>query len=41
MTFVPNSILLAIAPSPESLHRFIANSDKNAIPVILSKISKN
>ena len=31
---LPNSILLAIAASPESLHILTANSDKNAIPVI-------
>lgn len=32
--FVPSSILLAIALSPESLQILTANSDKNAIPVI-------
>lgn len=32
---LPNSILLAIALSPESLQILTANSDKNAIPVIL------
>lgn len=34
---LPNSILLAIALSPESLHILTANSDKNAIPVIFIK----
>ncbi len=33
---LPISILLAIAPSPESLQMLTANSDKNAIPVIFS-----
>ena len=35
MILLPNSILLAIALSPESLQMLTANSDKNAIPVIL------
>lgn len=36
---VPSSILLAIAPSPESLHMLTANSERNAIPVIfISKL---
>ncbi len=34
ITLLPNSILLAIALSPESLQILTANSDKNAIPVI-------
>lgn len=38
---VPISILLAIAASPESLQILTANSDKNAIPVILTKSVKN
>ena len=39
--FVPISILLAIAASPESLHMLTANSDKNAIPVIfISRVKK-
>ena len=38
---LPNSILLAIAPSPESLQILTANSDKKAIHVILIKIVKN
>lgn len=32
---LPISILLAMAASPESLQILTANSDKNAIPVIL------
>ena len=36
---LPISILLAIAPSPESLQMLTANSDKNAIPVIFKSIS--
>ena len=39
--FVPISILLAIAASPESLHILIANSDKKAIPVIFINNPKN
>ena len=39
--FVPISILLAIAASPESLHMLTANSDKNAIPVIFINSAKN
>ena len=38
---LPNSILLAIAASPESLQILTANSDKKAIPVIFIKIVKN
>ena len=34
MALLPNSILLAIADSPESLQTLTANSDKKAIPVI-------
>lgn len=33
---LPISILLAIAPSPESLHKLTANSERNAIPVIFT-----
>ena len=39
--FVPISIVLAIAPSPESLHILTANSDKKAIPVIFISRLKN
>lgn len=39
--FVPISILLAIAASPESLQILTANSDKNAIPVIFINKLKN
>ena len=39
--FPPNSILLAIAASPESLHILVAYSVNIAIPVILSNILKN
>ena len=38
---LPNSILLAIAPSPESLHMLTATSDKNAIPVIFINNARN
>ena len=38
---LPNSTLLAIAASPESLQILTANSDKNAIPVIFNNIDKN
>ena len=38
---LPISILLAIAPSPESLQMLTANSDKNAIPVIFINSVKN
>ena len=38
---LPNSILLAIAPSPESLHILTANSERKAIPVILINKDKN
>ena len=41
ITLLPNSILLAIADSPESLQILTANSAKNAIPVILISISRN
>lgn len=41
ITFPPKSTLLAIAVSPESLHTLTANSVKNAIPVIFSRIPKN
>lgn len=40
-TFPPMSILLATAVSPESLQILVANSVKNAIPVILIKSTKN
>lgn len=39
--FPPNSILLATAVSPESLHMFTPNSVKNAIPVIFKSIARN
>ena len=38
--FVPISILLAIAASPESLQTLTANSDKIANPVIFISITK-
>ncbi len=38
---LPISILLAMAPSPESLQILTANSDKNAIPVIFINNVKN
>lgn len=38
---LPNSILLAIAPSPESLQMLTANSDKKAIPVIFINNVRN
>ena len=41
MILLPISILLAIAPSPASLHTLTANSAKNAIPVIFNNIAKN
>lgn len=40
MILLPISILLAIAVSPESLQILTANSDRNAIPVILISNAK-
>lgn len=41
ITLPLNSILVAIALSPESLHILTANSVKNAIPVIFISMNKN
>lgn len=40
ITLAPNSTFEAIAASPESLHIFVANSERYAIPVIFNKIPK-